>query len=65
MGARTTIDITRPDAIREILSRLLMANDQQIANVLEDLLDRHQLYNFSIVDDYNGTWPYKYNERGL
>ncbi len=65
MGAKSTMSITRADALKEIFGMLLKADDETLANVLEDLNDGSDdphlgLLNFSIVSDYNEDHYIKY-----
>lgn len=65
MGACSTMDITREDAMTEIMSHLFHASDDEIAEVLYELVGHRRLYNFCIVSEYkepdeNG-WPIQYS----
>jgi len=60
MGAYSTMDITRPDAVAVITARLLNASDEELENVLFDLFGDKHLSNFQVVSDYSGAWPYKF-----
>ena len=58
MSWRSTMKITRNNAIKEIMAALLCASDETLENVLLDLVDgdeNHELYfyNFNIVDQYD------------
>ena len=61
MGAYSTMEITRADALAEIIRALAAASNYDIENVLFTLLSDRLLYNFSIVEDYESTdWFLKY-----
>ena len=68
MGAKSTCDITKEDAVCEIVKHLLKASDRQLEEVLEDLVGDDYLLNFSIVIEYldedEGGWPITYESRG-
>lgn len=51
MGIYSTMSITREDAIREILSRLETAKDEEVAEALFQLTGT--FYNFWIVESYD------------
>lgn len=61
MGAYSTMEITRQDAISVILQNLHTASDEEISDMLFELVGRKNLHNFKIVADYNGPWFIKYN----
>ena len=69
MGACSTMDITREDALGEIVKHLFTASDDKIAEVLYDLVGYDRLYNFKIVREYeepdDGGWPIQYRHGGL
>ncbi len=65
MGARSTMEITRNDAVAEIMRALTSASDEQISMILEDLIGGKHLYNFNIVQDYKGDWTIKYDGRNF
>ena len=54
MSANSTMDITREDALREIVSHLFDATNKEIADLLYELVGRQRLYNFCIVSSYTG-----------
>jgi hypothetical protein len=67
MGWKSTMDITRKDALGEIMKRLLGASDVQLANILEELASENAdgtgLYghNFRVVANYaDDDWEPKY-----
>jgi len=67
MGAKSTCDITKEDALSEIMKHLLKASDRQLEEVLEDLVGDDYLLNFSIVTEYlddDSGWPITYETRG-
>lgn len=61
MGAKSTMNITRQDALSECMRHLMLCDDQQLALVLEDLVGDETLYNFSIVAGYDGEWMHEYH----
>lgn len=52
MGAYSTMSITREDAMKEILSRVVSASDEMLEDLLFDLIGNKTLYNFRIVGEY-------------
>jgi hypothetical protein len=48
------MSITRQDAIAEIMKTLSVASDEEIADTLYALLGNRILYNYTIVDSYQG-----------
>ncbi len=62
MGWKSTIDITRKDAIEQIKVAMLGISDlsnEQLANILEELLGgEHHGHNYTIVHERN--CPYKW-----
>lgn len=51
MGWRSTMDITREDALKEIMGKLLRASDDELEDVLLSLFE-DSLYNYNIVSRY-------------
>ena len=58
MGALSTMDITRDDAIKEIKERLDFKSltNHQLCDILELLISEKNLYNFCIVNVYGESW---------
>jgi len=54
MGADSTLNITREDALQLGIKKLLEADDTQLERVLHDLVDNN-LYYFNIVSEYSYT----------
>ena len=52
MGAKSTIYITREDAIARIYAKLSCVTDETIEDVAENLEIMGPLRNFSIVSEY-------------
>jgi hypothetical protein len=61
MGADSTLDITREDALKEIARHLETASDEEIANALYELVGHRLMYNFWMVKEY-GNRPSEYNK---
>jgi hypothetical protein len=64
MGAHTTLDITREDCLKEILAKILSADDNKLASIAFDLFGDEQLYNFNVVRHYDPSnkhynWDYR------
>ncbi len=53
MGAYSTMDITRDDAIESILRELENATDEQISDTLFALIGDKWIHNFNIVENYS------------
>lgn len=49
MGVKTTLDITRENAIRQILSEIMNCSNEQLAQMLE-YLPSNELYNFTVSE---------------
>ena len=55
MGWKSTIDITREDAMKEILRHLDDVPDEQLGRVLEEVLGGYDHgHNYRIVPRYSG-----------
>ena len=72
MGANSTLDITRNDALAEMMKHLLRATDEELEEALYELAGRRNLYNFRIVESYSEQGEkeyrpseYKYLYNGL
>jgi hypothetical protein len=61
MGCYSTMEITATDARVEILKRLLTCSNETLENTLFELMDRHNLYNFKIVDEYTEVGPNEFD----
>lgn len=53
MSIYSTLDITRADALSEILKKLSCATDAELEEVLFALFAERTWYNFNIVPSYN------------
>lgn len=60
MGAHSTMEITRGDALDEILVVIRQASNEELENVLFSLFGDCTLHNFMIVKDYNSDWHWKH-----
>lgn len=65
MGWKSTLEITREDALSEIMRHILKSDDEQIADILETLVGDKLGYNFTIIHEYDEDrdWP-NYKDRG-
>ena len=57
MGAYSTLDITREDALEAIRARLNRCNDDELAEAMFGLFGDRTLCNFTIVDKYDEESP--------
>lgn len=57
MGAYSTLDITRKDALDAIRARLERCNDTELAEAMFGLFGDRTLCNFTIVDKYDEESP--------
>lgn len=62
MGAHSTMEITRRDAMSLIREALEEASDEEINRVLYDLWGDKRLYNFRIVSDYEDCTGLNFKE---
>lgn len=62
MGAHSTMEITRADALRLIRDSLEEASDDEVSRILYDLWGDKRLYNFRIVYDYDDSTGLNYKE---
>lgn len=68
MGWRSTMNITREDALVEITKRLERTSDKNLAAALLDICGDSCPYNFIIVSDYNQDdcpFPFQFKDHGL
>jgi hypothetical protein len=55
MGIKTTMTISRADAVREILVHLHTASDDAVSEALEDILgDKARFWNFIVIPGQPG-----------
>lgn len=52
MGVYSTLDITRNDALKEIMGKILTADDSELEEILFTLFSEKTLNNFRIVNEY-------------
>ena len=55
MGAYSTVQITREDALKELtkaIAKLGSASNEELEDLLETFYGERKLYNFSIVPSY-------------
>lgn len=62
MGWKSSMEITREDAINEIMKRLLSASNEELVDVMDGLFGEKG-YNFRIIGYYEGE-SYYYYKRG-
>lgn len=60
MGKDSTMDITRADAMAELLRHLPDASDDELSQALYAVVGDRHCRNFNIVADYSGDWYIKY-----
>lgn len=69
MGIRSTMEITREDAIKEIIQNLNTLTSEQLTTLFNRLLNTQleetleeftQWHNFIIVENYSSDWAIKY-----
>lgn len=60
MGWKSTMGIKKEDALKEVLLKILEANDTDLEDILE-ILTPNSGYNYSIVDDYDGDYSFYYS----
>lgn len=65
MSWKSTMEITREDILKEILSRLINASDKQLEDFLVDLTP-NMPFNYRVVSEYGiSSCSYNYKESGL
>jgi hypothetical protein len=57
------MEITREDAVKLIQNELAKMTKQQLEETLFTLYADNKLYNFNLVEDYNGDWDIKFIDR--
>lgn len=62
MGAYSTMSITREDALKEILSRIVGAPDGVLEDLLFDIVGQKALYNFRVVSQYDNDGSLEYSQ---
>ena len=65
MGAHSTLNITREDAIAEAIKSLATATDEELEEALFELVGDKKLTNFRIVPEYTDEWCPHYGDFGL
>lgn len=63
MGCRSTVDITRADALDRIRAALLDASDERLAAVLEDLYGEDTASNYRITESPDPAFPWRHDWR--